>query len=199
MNRLTLIAPLAASLLGACTSDGDKREDGAGDAGAIIAAVDDSHKDTADAGVMADAGSVVFDAGSGPTPVQVGVVEDMVDSGTMQDVQANNDGGKKVKPIIDGDSGRDASKDNLNFTVFNRVLVKAKAKDLSQSDMQELVETALKAKVIKVRKTAGTFWLIELAPVTPARKQPDQAKLIETLKATGAFAIVEGDQLMKLK
>lgn len=198
MNRLSVALSLTALVACACTSDGDKREDGPADAGPVLAAVDDSKKGDPDAGVIPDAGSTVLDAGSGPTPV----VTELVDSGTMQDVQASNDGkdgGKKITPVIEGDSGKDAGKDPLNVTVWNRVLVKAKAKDLSQTDMQELVEGATKAKVVKVRKTAGTFWLIELAPVTPARKQADQAKIIETLKASGAFAIVEGDQIMKLK
>lgn len=185
MMRLLILVPFA---LSACTSDGDKRGD-AGDAGVVAQA-----EEPKDAGAP-DAGALVNDAGSGAIPV----VADLVDSGTMHDVVVASDGGKKVPPVIDGGLGKDAGKDGINVTVWNRILAKAHARDLSPVDVQDMVEKATGQKVEKVRKTAGTFWLIQFAPVTPVRKKEDQQKLIDVLKATKAFATVEGDQVMTLK
>ena len=171
--------------LAACNSDGDKRKSDAGaDAGEVVVAA------------VADAGVVVVPVVDGGTVAEVPVVEDTVDAGHMGDAVVK---GTKVPPVIEGGTGVNANKDARTFTVWNRVLVKAKSKDLAPGRMQDLVEEATGQKVEKVRRTAGTFWLIQFAAVTPVRQKADQQKLIEKLQATGAFAIVEGDQMMTLK
>lgn len=169
----------------ACTSDGEKRPDG-GDAGS-------------------EAPAAVADAGDVP------VVEEAVDAGHMAD-QAGTDAGVVVDghaPVDAVDAGAGvAVKDPKDVVkpqvppasvVWNRVMVKAKTKDSSAAALQELVEDVTKAKTLRVRRTAGTFWLIEFEPTNPPRQKPDQEKLIAALQATGAFAVVEGDQLLQLK
>jgi len=184
-----LVVVIVVMIAAACTADGDKRRSDAGaDAGDVV--VVDA---VADAGVVVPPAAVdVSDAG---VVADIPVVEDTVDAGHMADAATT---GPKT-PVIEGGTGVNASKDPRTFTVWNRVLVKAKSKDLAPGPMQELVEEATGQKVEKVRRTAGTFWLIQFAAVTPVRQKADQQKLIEKLQATGAFAIVEGDQMMTLK
>lgn len=181
-----LVVVIVVMIAAACTADGDKRKSDAGaDAGAVVVAA------------VADAGVVVVPAASDAGVVaDIPVVEDTVDAGHMADAAAT---GPKTPPVIEGGTGVNANKDPRTFTVWNRVLVKAKSKDLAPGRMQDLVEEATGQKVEKVRRTAGTFWLIQFAPVTPVRQKADQQKLIEKLQATGVFAIVEGDQMMTLK
>ena len=176
--------------VGACSSDGDKRVDADGGGKGPVIAHDGGND------VVTDAGTVV----ASDTVTVADIVTDSVDGGTMADVdKGSKDGDGKRPVVIEGDSGKGADNDPLQLTVWNRVLVKAKSKDLSPADLQDLVEQATQAKVAKVRRTAGTFWLVEFTAVTPVRKPADQAKLIEALKGSGAFVVVEGDQVMKLK
>jgi hypothetical protein len=207
LRPLCLAASFAGCVVGvagACTSDAPKRADGGemrdagpgSDAGPIMARADD--KEASDAGAP-DAGPLVVDAGAGPTPGVTDHGKPQVDAGTMHDVVASSEGGGKAAPLIEGGTGTDAAKDSIHHTVWNRLIVKTRAKGMAPADVQELVEQATGQKVEKVRKTAGTFWLVQLAPVTPVRKKDDQQKLVDKLKASGAFATVEGDQVMTLK
>lgn len=192
MKRLVVVAALAATVIvSGCTSDGDKRPTDGGndrDAGNVApVGVDAGSVEAADAGVVEG----------------VPLVEGTVDAGHMGDAKVTSDG-KPIAPVVDGhapvvDKDPQDGKEAATFSVFNRILAKAKTKDMTPQKVQDLAEEATGMKVEKVRRTAGTFWLIQFAPVTPVRQQADQAKLIDKLKASGAFAIVEGDQLMKLK
>jgi hypothetical protein len=168
----------------ACTSDGEKRPDG-GDAGS-------------------EAPAAVADAGDIP------VVEEAVDAGHMADQVGKDagvvvDGHAPVDVVVDAGAVVKDPKDVVKpqvppaSVVWNRVMVKAKSKDSNAQALQELVEDVTKAKTLRVRRTAGTFWLIEFEPTNPPRQKPDQEKLIAALQATGAFAVVEGDQLLQLK
>lgn len=210
---MKVIATVTASLFAvgltagaACNSDQPRRAEGDVDGGVMMASSGGSDSpngpndglkpdDIKDAGSL-DAGSLAPDAGGGAVPT----VAEMVDGGHMNDAHvATNGNGKPPKPVLEGGTGKDADKDGLNVVIWNRVMVKVKNKDLSPSDLQETVELATGAKVEKIRKTAGTFWLVQFAPTVPHRKQADQQKLIASLKSSGAFAIVEGDQIMKIK
>jgi hypothetical protein len=84
--------------------------------------------------------------------------------------------------------------------IFNRVLVKTKDGKLSPAAVQELAEKVTGQKVARVRRTAGTFWLIEFeGDDKKPRDIEAQKRLVRDLDRTGAFAIVEGDQLMQLR
>lgn len=89
--------------------------------------------------------------------------------------------------------------DPIQVTIFNRVMVKPKDASLPVGEITRLVEEAVGAKVESARRTAVGYWLVQLAPTTPPRTTDDQRRVIEQLQAIGAFAIVEGDQLMQIR
>jgi hypothetical protein len=166
---------LAALLLIACTTDQPKKTDaGATDAGP--------------AAVVVDAGAASVDAGSDPVPIPV--VTEQVDAGHMGDVKPNN-------IVVDGHAPVAPDQD-LKTKIFNRVIVKPNDKT-SAEDVQKLVEDKTGQKLEKVRKTAGTFFLLQFTPTSPPRTKAAQDALIQQLKDTKAFAVVEADQVMTLK
>ena len=150
-----------------------------------------------DAGVVVvDAGAVVVDAGA-PAPVDGGsvpTVETIVDAGTMADVPSP----PPTPPPLETTAKPDTTHPVTGF-IHDRLLVKPKDGALSAADIERMVEKQLSAKVKTVRRTAGTFWLVQLAPTTPPRTIDDQRRVIEQLQAVGAFSVVEGDQLMQLR
>jgi hypothetical protein len=89
--------------------------------------------------------------------------------------------------------------DPLQGTVFNRLLVKAKARDVNAGVVEELAERITGQPVDRCRKTGVSFWLVQFAPTSPPRDRAAQQKLIQQLQASGEFAIVEGDQVVTLK
>jgi hypothetical protein len=149
-------------------------------------AVVDAGTVAVDAGVAAVA---VVDAGAATIPV----IEQMVDAGHMGD---GTDTGAGVPPVVKADKDHMAS---AITAVHNRLLVKPKDKSLSPAALEKLASTATGKPVERVRRTAGTFFLVQFAPTSPARSRADQQRLITALQKTGAFTVVEGDQLMTIK
>jgi len=157
-------------------------------------AVVDAGTVVVDAGVhLVDAGAAaavtVIDAGPG----DITVVEQMVDAGHIGD---GTDTGEGVPPVVK------VNKDQLAqavTSIHNRLLVKPKDKALSTAALEKLASTATGKPVERVRRTAGTFFLVQFAPTTPPRSRADQQRLITALQKTGAFTVVEGDQLMTIK
>jgi len=181
--RLVTLALLA--LASACPSRVDtalEARDAVADAGATVV----------DAGIVVDAGGAVVavtDAGPGDVPV----VEQLVDAGHIGD---GVDTGEGVPPVVKAD------KEQLTRAVtaiHNRVLVKPKDKGVSPDALEKLASKATGKRVELVRRTAGTFFLLQFAPTSPARTRADQQRLISALQKTGAFTVVEGDQLMTIK
>lgn len=182
LRRSALVLAAIVSLVGwACTTDQPKKSDAGGtDAGA--------HDDSA-----TDAGNDVAtpdgDAGSELAPIPL--VEAQVDAGHMGDAKIH---------VVDGHAPvKNGGPDTIQTKVFNRLLVKVADKDMPPQQLQAFVEEKTGQKLEKVRKTAGTFWLLQFAPVQPARNKASQEQLIKKLKDTNAFAVVEGDQVMTLK
>jgi hypothetical protein len=89
--------------------------------------------------------------------------------------------------------------DPIQITIFNRYLVKPKGQALPDGELKRLVEEATGAKVQTMRRTAVGYWLVQLEAATPPRTAEDQQKIIEQLQASGAFAVVERDQIMQIK
>ncbi len=169
---LLRFALLGAGLCVACTTGHAKKNDaGAGDA-------------AADAGSV-DATPHVESGATEPVPV----VSEQVDAGHLGDATAN---------AVDGHAPPGTDSD-LKTIIFNRLLVKAAAKDMAQGELQAFVEERTGQKLEKVRRTAGTFWLLQFAPTEPARTKAAQEALIAKLKETKAFAVVEADQVVTLK
>jgi hypothetical protein len=83
--------------------------------------------------------------------------------------------------------------------IHDRLLVKPKDASLSAANLERMVEKQLSAKVQTVRRTAGSFWLVQLSPTSPPRTKQDQERAIARLEKSGTFAHVEGDQLMTIK
>jgi hypothetical protein len=86
-----------------------------------------------------------------------------------------------------------------SVAIFNRLLVKPGVKALGQDALETLVEKATGQRVQSVRRTAGTFWLVQMAPTSPPRTRADQQRLIRVLNQSGAFTVVEADQRMTIK
>ena len=176
LSRLSLLVlALAGS---ACSSDQPKRTDDAGAAAAEPAPV-------VDAGETAP---VVVDAGAVP------LVETQVDAGHVGDT--------KVDPLaeVDGPSiPTKPSVDPIQVTIFNRLIVKPKTKGMTPQQVQELAEEATGKKIATVRRTAGTFFLLQFEPTKPARTLKDQKALMAALDKSGAFGNIEGDQVMTIK
>jgi hypothetical protein len=148
------------------------------DAGVVPAAV-----------VVVDAGVVVpavVDAGV----VDVPVVETQVDAGHLGDGAV--DAGRAA--AVRGE----AAPSGASVAIFNRLLVKPGVKALGQDALETLVEKATGQRVQSVRRTAGTFWLVQMAPTSPPRTRADQQRLIRVLNQSGAFTVVEADQLMTI-
>lgn len=175
---LVLLATIAAAVV----SVGCQPPDQAGgpvvvDAGAAPVVVD--------AGVVAAV--VVVDAGSDEVPT----VATLVDAGTMADPPA-------APPPPPATASADVTHPVGSF-IYDRLLVQPKETSERPDALQKRIEKTLGQKVKSLRRTAGTFWLVQLAPVTPARTKLDQARAIERLQKTGTFKNVEGDQLMTIK
>ena len=195
----------ACGALPACHTDEPRRTD---DAGAVAPSTKPSTAPSMDAPTTPsamDPATNAVDAGA-PTAatdaraalVSVPVVSDMVDAGHVGDAAPVPAEGAAM-----GSSGvgrpPPIAVDPIQVTIFNRILAKAKTRDLNPGQVQELAEQLTKQKVDKTRRTAGTFWLIQFAPTTPPRGKAEQQKLIEQLKAGGDFEFVEADQIMTVK
>ncbi len=154
----------------------------------------DARDAVVDAGIHpVDAGAAaavtVIDAGPG----DITVVGQIVDAGHIGD---GTDTGEGVPPVVK------VNKDQLAqavTSIHNRLLVKPKDKALSPDALEKLASKATGKRVERVRRTAGTFFLVQFAPTTPPRTKVDQQRLITALQKTGAFTVVEGDQLMTIK
>ena len=158
-----------------CTTDQPKKDH---DAGAVDAGESEPAQFT-------DAGAAAATTDAGAIPV----VTEQVDAGHMGDVQVNTvDGHAPVGPDL-----------ALKVQIFNRIMVKVAAKDMNPDELRSFVEDKTGQKLDKVRRTAGTFWLLQFTPVNPARTKAAQEALIQKLKDTKAFVVVEGDQVMTLK
>jgi hypothetical protein len=92
-----------------------------------------------------------------------------------------------------------AAVDPIQVTIFNRFLMKPKQQDMPESEIKAVVEDTVGAKVIRLRRTAVRFWLVQLEPSSPPRTAKEQKEIIAKLQGCGAFEIVEGDQLMTIK
>lgn len=179
MLRRCVVA-LVLAALAACPAPPTVVEAGVVDAGAVVV----------DAGAVVatgvvDAGAIVVDAGEVPT------VDAIVDAGTMADVPPPS-------PSPTPTAKPDASHPVTGF-IHDRLLVKPKDTSLSSANIERMVEKQLGVKVQLVRRTAGTFWLVQLAPSSPPRTKQDQERAVARLKKSGTFVSVEGDQLMTIK
>lgn len=191
LRALSMFTLLSAVVAGtACTSDHQKKDD-AGDLSAGDAGGDASSSGTADANA------------------DVPLVQDEVDAGHIDDtdgdhIDAGTGGEAGAEGIaVDGPGtppGHTGPKvDPIQVTIFNRLLVKPKDSALGAGQVQAIAEAATGATVAKVRRTAGTFWLVEFAPTSPPRKAAEQKALIAALQKQGGFTVVEGDQIMTIK
>ena len=138
--------------------------------------------------VVVDAGVVVAVVDSGV--VDVPVVETQVDAGHLGDGAV--DAGRAA--AVRGE----AAPSGASVAIFNRLLVKPGVKALGPDALAALVEKATGQSVQVVRRTAGTFFLVQMAPTSPVRTRADQQRLIRVLDKTGAFTVVEADQLMTI-
>ena len=84
-------------------------------------------------------------------------------------------------------------------SVFDRVLARPADPATPKEELVRRVEEKTGARVSSTRKTAGRFYLFVFAPTAPARTRDGQDKLIDSMKATGLFAAVEGDRIMTIK
>jgi hypothetical protein len=121
----------------------------------------------------------------------VPTVETLVDAGTMAD-------GPPPPPTTTPRTKPDVSHPVTGF-IHDRLLVKPRDAASAAADIERMVEKQLGAKVTLVRRTAGTFWLVQLEPTKPPRTKQDQERAVARLKKSGTFASVEGDQLMTIK
>lgn len=174
-SRVSLL--LLAVAAAACSSDQPKRTNDAGDVAVEPAAGTDA----------GDSAPVIVGAGEVPT------VDTQVDAGHIGDAV--------VDPMLDGPAAPPTkpSVDPIQVTIFNRLIVKPKTKGLTAGQVQELAEEATGKKIALVRRTAGTFFLLQFEPTKPARMAKEQKALMAALDKTGAFANVEGDQVMTIK
>ena len=193
MKLVLVLAWVAAAVwVVGCTTDREK-PDGDLDAGAAAVVVAAAAKADVAADVAADvvadvAADVAADAGVQEVPL----VSQQVDAGHMSDAQTAR------LNVVDGHAPV-GGVDDVQSRIFNRLLVKVAPKDMPPTQMQAFVQEKTGQKIEKIRKTAGTFWLLQFAPVVPARTKAAQDDLVARLKATGAFVVVEGDQVMTLK
>jgi hypothetical protein len=213
MRRLGSAALVLAALSGAtgtlfsCRTDEPRRtsEDG----GATMAGMIDGGGGHVVGGLGADAKTGALGAVGDDD-----VVSETVDAGHLADQAASTAtssstaGGVTSGVTGAGDLARSGPKigqpapvavDPIQVTIFNRVLAKAKTRDLNPGRVQELAESLTQQKVERARRTAGTFWLIQFAPTTPPRGKAEQERLVQQLKAGGDFEFVEPDQVLTVK
>ena len=89
--------------------------------------------------------------------------------------------------------------DPIQVTIFNRYLVKPTDQALPEGEIRRIVEDVTGARVTQLRRTVVRYWLVQLEPATPPRQAAQQRAVLEQLKASGAFAVVEPDQIMTIK
>lgn len=89
--------------------------------------------------------------------------------------------------------------DPIQVTIFNRYLVKPTDQALPESEIRRIVEDVTGARVTQLRRTVVRYWLVQLEPATPPRQAAQQRAVLEQLKASGAFSVVEPDQIMTIK
>jgi hypothetical protein len=89
--------------------------------------------------------------------------------------------------------------DPIQVTIFNRYLVKPSDQSLPEGEIRRIVEDVTGARVTQLRRTVVRYWLVQLEPATPPRQAAQQRAVLEQLKASGAFAVVEPDQIMTIK
>jgi hypothetical protein len=193
MHRVVVITTALALALAACSTGEPRRPD---DAGAGPGPADAGGAAAVERG-EAPPVPVVADAGAPEVPV----VAEEVDAGHVGDRPSTGPStGPSLPPTGPSlPSTGPVLPDPIQVTIWNRLIVKTAARDVAPEEVGREVERITGQKVEKVRRTAGTFWLVQLAPVQPPRLKADQQKLVEQLKASGSFAIVEGDQIMTVK
>ena len=89
--------------------------------------------------------------------------------------------------------------DPIQVTIFNRYLVKPTDQALPEGEIRRIVEDVTGARVTQLRRTVVRYWLVQLEPATPPRQAAQQRAVLEQLKASGAFSVVEPDQIMTIK
>ena len=89
--------------------------------------------------------------------------------------------------------------DPIQVTIFNRYLVKPTDQALPEGEIRRIVENVTGARVTQLRRTVVRYWLVQLEPATPPRQAAQQRAVLEQLKASGAFSVVEPDQIMTIK
>lgn len=146
---------------------------------------------TANASAGAAVGTI---SAAAPKPFDAGVP--VPDTGFFSDV-----GGVAV--TLDAGSKLDSTAVDMpdvpgKATAFDRVLAKPKAMPSEYGAIKALVEKETGHKIARVRKTAGTWLLLQFAPTPEGRDLNDQAKLVDVLKGMDEIASVEGDRLMQV-
>lgn len=162
-----------------------------------------------------------LDAGGAPPPATV------IDAGAAEDAGApappDDAGGLAV--LDAGASGEDASSEAAMTTkgrgtssggststggdtknsdaaakagIYDKILVKPKDPSLGADEVKALVEKKTGLAVAHIRRTAGKWYMVQLAPKS-GRDADEQRKLVAELKEVDAFKSVEADRLMQVK
>jgi len=139
------------------------------------------------------------------TDVADGGHEERPADGTVKTEPIPDDGEERPKPVTGigmgapREPGQGPKVDPIQVTIFNRLLVKPKSPDMPESEIKRVAEEATGQKVERLRKTAVKYYLVVFEPASPARTAEEQKALIAALQQSGAFEVVEGDQLMTIK
>lgn len=177
-----------------CTTDSPKISGGtdAGDALPTTQAPDADPApvptDATDAGPgpVADAGDATPDAGATAAKAPAAT---SVDAGPTA-----------AKPTTGGGvGGAGASGAAVKAGVYDKILVKPKDPALSADAVKALVEEKTGQQVSLVRRTAGKWYLLQLAPKAGGRSAEEQKKVVAALRQVDAFKSVEADRLMQVK
>lgn len=181
-----------------CTTDSPKVS-GATDAGDALPAATDAGAaptspratdatDATDAGQppVADAGGATTDAG---TPAAAAAAATGAETGPTV-ARPTKSGGESST----GESGA-----AVKAGVYDKILVKPKDPGLSADAVKALVEERTGQQVSLVRRTAGKWYLLQLAPKAGGRSAEEQKKVVAALRQVDAFKSVEADRLMQVK
>lgn len=81
---------------------------------------------------------------------------------------------------------------------FDRILVKPKDPSMTADAVASVTRERAGLEVTRVRRTAGKWFMVQLAPAAHVRTAEEQLRAVTELQRTGAFEHVEPDRLMQV-
>lgn len=141
------------------------------------------------------AAAVTADAGAGPTAAAPGSSMPATDPAA----DASSSAATEAMPVELPAAAEAQRGADVPESPFDRILVKPRIQGTTAEDVKVVVEQETGLAVVRVRRTAGSWYLVQLAPAEAGRSPEAQRALLQKLLAGGEFEHVEADRLVQVK